>query len=280
VSAPDPTEVFGYEQRGYEVTPLTYFDDYAEYVADSGTVRGQGSGKGSGNAGSGSGGGNLAESMTGLTVTDIENGALFRGQSDQLAVENLVVPHADGADNEGYVAELDRFVANGGNLVLTDAGVAHLGLLQTDLASGVTPDDVEQFGILIAHFTDRNDDHPLLAGTRPLQRELYKVTPIGYPISDAPVTGVDPDAFESAGGTVAGLTNGRVTGGSITRGDGTGIHVIGGLLPPAYQGAVHPFGMLEYTSTFLGHTMLTNALGFQQRRRIDGDLAETFGSVD
>ncbi len=38
--------------------------------------------------------------------------------------------------------------------------------------------------------------------------------------------------------------------------------------------------MLEYTSTSLGHTILTNALGFQRRRLVDGNLAETFGSLD
>ncbi|WP_327053885.1 M14 family metallopeptidase [Halomicrococcus gelatinilyticus] len=274
VDAPDPESVFGYEQRDYSVSPLAYFDDYAEYVADA---TGNDGGRGR------RGGGNITDAMTGTTVEAVKDGALFRGRSDRLAVENLVVSHAEGADEEAYVRELDRFVANGGNLVLTDAGVAHLGALENDLAAPVAPDDVTTFGIFIPHFDDRNDDHPLLAGTRNVQRELYNVPPVGYPISDAPVTGVDRAAFERAGGTVAGVTDGPeslVTAGSIARDDGSGVHVLGGMLPPAYQGTAHPFGMLEYTSTFLSHTVLTNALGFEQRRFVDGELVDTFGTLE
>jgi hypothetical protein len=47
------------------------------------------------------------------------------------------------------------------------------------------------------------------------------------------------------------------------------------MIPPAYQRVAHPFGMLEYTKTFLSHTVLTNALGFTQRRYANGELVET-----
>ncbi|MFH5801454.1 M14 family zinc carboxypeptidase [Haladaptatus sp. CMAA 1911] len=229
------------------------------------------------------GNGNLTGAMTGFTVEDIRDGALFRGRSHKLSVENLVVSHADGADDEAYVSELDRFVSKGGNLVLTDTGVTHLGLLDNDLAAGITADDVTTFESSIPHFDARNDDHPLLTGTRNVQRELYNVPPLGYPIANAPSTGVVPTAFENAGGTVAGITDGQqrlVTAGSINRDDGTGIHVLGGMIPPAYQRVAHPFGMLEYTTTFLSHTVLTNALGFEQRRYVNGELVETFGTLD
>jgi hypothetical protein len=221
--------------------------------------------------------------MTGLTVEEIRDGALFRGRSHKLVVENLVVSHADGADDDAYVRELDQFVSNGGNLVLTDTGVTYLGILDNDLAAGIATDDVTTFESSIPHFDVRNDDHPLLAGTRNVQRELYNVSPLGYPIADAPATGVVPTAFENAGGTIAGITDGQqrlVTAGSISRGDGTGIHVLGGMIPPAYQRVAHPFGMLEYTTTFLSHTVFTNALGFAQRRYVNGELVETFGTSD
>jgi hypothetical protein len=67
-----------------------------------------------------------------------------------------------------------------------------------------------------------------------------------------------------------------VGAGSITREDDTGVHVIGGLLPPAKQTNLHPFGLLDYAVAFLGHVMLTNALGFEQVRRVDGEVVERF----
>lgn len=305
VTSPDPESVFGYEQRSYSVSPLAYFRDYEAYMngrdgrghrgwgghhghwgghEHHGRQDGHGSRGRHGHGGRGRhGDGNLTGAMTGLTVEDVKDGALFRGKSRELAVENLVVSHADGADDDAYVRELDRFVSNGGNLVLTDTGVTHLGLLDNDLAAGITADDVTTFESSIPHFDARNDDHPLLTGTRNVQRELYNVPPLGYPIANAPATGVVPTAFENAGGTVAGVTDGQqrlVTAGSISRDDGTGIHVLGGMIPPAYQGVAHPFGMLEYTTTFLSHTVLTNALGFTQRRYVNGELVESFGTTD
>ena len=64
--------------------------------------------------------------------------------------------------------------------------------------------------------------------------------------------------------------------GSIAREDGTGVHDIGGLLPPAKQTNLHSFGLLDYAVAFLGHVMLTNALGFEQVRRVDGKVVERF----
>jgi hypothetical protein len=273
--APDPGSVFGYEQRDYDVTPLDYFDDYAAFVADADE-----GGSPQGGTGNGGGNGNLTDAVTGLGVDAVADDGLFRGRSDRLAVENLVVSHADGAEDPDYVAALDRFLAAGGTLVCTDAGVAHLGALDT----GVPADAVTRFETQIPSLEERTEDHPLLAGTRPVQRELYKVTPLGYPIDGAPVTGVDPDAFAAAGGSVAGLTapdggDPLVVAGSLPVGDGE-VHVLGGMLPPASQETAHPFGLLSYTATFLSHTMLTNALGFTQRRYVDGDLVATLGDGD
>ena len=63
--------------------------------------------------------------------------------------------------------------------------------------------------------------------------------------------------------------------GSITREDDTGVHVVG-LLPPAKQTNLHLFGLLDYAVAFLGHVMLTNALDFEQVRRVDGEVVERF----
>ncbi len=286
--APDPKEVLGYRQRPYSVTPLAYFPDYAKYIAD---VRGR-SGK-SGKRGNGSNGnrgrGNITEEMVGLSVEDIANGALFRGNSSNPAVENLVVTHEVGRSNADYVAALDEFVANDGNLLLTDRGVALLGVMTNDRAAAFSSDDVGEIEMVSGALSERVAGHPLLADTRAIQRELWKTAPMGHPIGSAPVTVIDAAAFEAAGGTVAGYSRGDPSGslpaeqyvsaGSLADSDDTGIHVIGGLLPPAEQSSLHPFGMLEYTATFLGHTMLTNALGYQQVRFVNGEPVLRFGSL-
>jgi len=103
------------------------------------------------------------------------------------------------------------------------------------------------------------------------------------------MTLVDQAAFEDAGGRVAGTTNGRVAAGTVAspaadgtvrelvRSDQGSVQVISSLLPPAKQTNLHPFGMLDYAVSFLGHTMLVNALGHVQKRVIDGEVVRTFG---
>ncbi|WP_458190622.1 M14 family zinc carboxypeptidase [Haladaptatus sp. NG-WS-4] len=283
LATPDPVEVLGYQQRGYTVSPLAYFEDYRDYLSRSGNLE-------SSNRDQGRSDGNRTDDATlmdGVTVTDIVDGALLNGPNS-LAVENLVVSHAEGLDTPAYIDAIDRFVEAGGNLVLTDRGVTLLGELENSLATTIDSDDIDEITIFSAFLGERNDEHPLLADTRSIQRELWKPAPLGYPITfsgEAPMTVVNVDAFERADGTIAGITYARpfyeespyVGAGSLTRDNGTGIHVIGGLLPPANQSHLHPFGMLEYTPTFLGHTMLTNALGFVQNRYVDGDLTARFG---
>ena len=55
-----------------------------------------------------------------------------------------------------------------------------------------------------------------------------------------------------------------VAAGSITS-DGTGIRIVGGLLPPATQDHLHPFGLNEYSISQLGVELLTNALGYESQ---------------
>jgi hypothetical protein len=240
---PDPAESLGYEQRPYESTPLSYFEDV---------------------------GADVTGAFDPVSVADVSNDGLAD-------YDHLIVVHDEGIDDPSYVEALEGFVESGGNLVVTDTGVRLLGTMETDLTAEITPDDIQRVELYIAHLANRNEDHPLLSGTRPIQRELWKVTPMGYSTdTEAPMSLVGESAFRAAGGTVAGRTNGKVGAGSITREDGTGVHVIGGLLPPAKQTNLHPFGILDYGVSFLGHVMLTNALGFEQVRRVDGDIVERF----
>lgn len=244
---PDPADALGYEQRPYESTPLSYFEDIGEDVTGG---------------------------IDPVSVEAVADGALAD-------YDHLVVVHDDGIENAAYVEALESFVDAGGNLVVTDTGVDLLGELDTDLTAAIAPDDVTQVELYIANLANRNEAHPLLSGTRPIQRELWKVTPMGYSTdTEAPMSLVDEAAFEAAGGTVAGRTEGMVGAGSIAREDGTGVHVIGGLLPPAKQTNLHPFGLLDYAVAFLGHVMVTNAMGLEQVRRVDGEVVERFARTE
>jgi hypothetical protein len=245
---PDPKDALGYEQRSYEVSPFAFFEDYAAY-ADA--------------------------PVDALSVADVTAGA-------HRDYDNLVVVHDDAITDADYVAALDEFVDGGGNLVLTDSGVRLLAPMDNQYAAGVSHEHVSREYFYIAHLAEKFPGHELLEDTRPIQRELWKLAPLGYSTSgEAPMTLVDADAFDAAGGTVAGKTGGLVSAGSLTGGldDGTGVHVLGGLLPPANQFHLHPFGLLDYAVSFLGHTVLTNALGYRQTRTVDGDRVATFGDV-
>ncbi|WP_458186922.1 M14 family zinc carboxypeptidase [Haladaptatus sp. NG-WS-4] len=249
---PDPKEALGYEQRSYEVSPFAFFEDYAAYADGP---------------------------VDALTVADVKAGA-------HREYDNLVVIHDDAVTDGKYVDALDSFVDDGGNLVLTDTGIRLLAPMDNQFASDIDAGHVTEESFYIAHLAEKYPGHALLDDTRPIQKELWKITGLGYSTANqAPMTLLDADAFDAAGGTVAGETDGKVAAGSITSGlnDGTGIHVVGSLLPPASQANLHPFGLLDYSVAFLGHTLLTNALGFTQTRRVDGETVATFGgefSVD
>jgi hypothetical protein len=281
-SNPDPRAQLGYDQREYKVSPFVYFDksfipsgdplrattvnrDYAD-VADA--------------------------AVDALSFEDVIAG-------EHLAYDNLVVIHDDTPDTDtsGYLTALETFVEDGGNLVLTDTGLHLLGDLDTALTGRIEADDVATIDpFYVANLGQKVPDQPLLEDTREIQQMLWKIAPLGYSIpsegaddGEAPMTLVDQAAFEDAGGRVAGTTNGSVAAGTLAspaadgtvrelvRSDQGSVQVISSLLPPAKQTNLHPFGMLDYAVSFLGHTMLVNALGHVQKRFIDGEVVRTFG---
>lgn len=147
--------------------------------------------------------------------------------------------------------------------MLTDAGVGLLRGLSADSLGTIGDDAVStgghEFAALDEHVAR---GHPLLAGTRDIERELWTLAPRGYAIGEeAPATTVVPEVFEAAGGTIAATIGGGVAVGSI--GD---VHVIGSLLPPSSQEHLHPFGLLDHSVSMLGHTVLSNALGYEVGR--------------
>ncbi|WP_227380577.1 M14 family metallopeptidase [Haladaptatus halobius] len=274
---PDPKEVLGYSQREYEVDPLVYFEDIT---------------------------GETTAAVDPLTVADVKGGT-------HLDYDHLVVIHDDAITDTGYIDALDEFVDSGGNLVVTDTGVQLLGPMTNDLAAGIDGKHIDSREDLYLGYIgvsppsvavtggdsgNKNGDHPLLEDTREIQKQLYKIVPLGYNVGyEAPMTVIDPNAFKNANdtntvATIAGRTSGAndwVGAGSLThRGEspaddpGDGIHVIGGLLPPASQEHLHPFGLLDYTVSFFGQTVLVNALDATQIRKIDGEVVRTFGEAD
>ncbi len=248
---PDPREVLEFSQREYEVSPFAFFEEYQEEFTDGGETQA-------------------------LSVADVRDGGLLR--DDAPAFENLLLNHDEGTDSPGYVEALDRYVAAGGNLVLTDRGVHLLAAMDNDLSRPFSEVHITDHSVFTSFVGDRNDDHPLLAGTQPNQKEVGKWVPLGYSLAlDSPMTLVDPEKFRAAGGTVAATTAGRykeiepgVSAGSLTRsGSERGIHVIGGALPPATQDHLHPFGLSDYLLSQLGMELVSNALGYETTVSVD-----------
>ncbi|QLD88490.1 hypothetical protein HWV07_05355 [Natronomonas salina] len=286
-STPDPTAAWdgeGYEQAPYDVTPFAFFEDYQaaekrgvlrEFIQDGGALEP-------------------------VTVDEVKAGALS-GYDHAVLIHDYVSPterisegvtenrKADvdgGVVDEDYLAELDEFVDGGGNLVVTDTGAYVLPHLDNDLVDGsaIGADAVQRQYLDVARFTDKDLSHPLFdESVRPIQNQLWKVQPLGYQVTgDAPMDLVDEAAFTEAAAdgvaSVAGWTNGLVAAGSITESadSGRGVHFVSSLLPPATQANLHPFGLQNYTVTFLGNVLFTSALGFTQVRET-GDETREYG---
>ncbi|WP_265110875.1 M14 family zinc carboxypeptidase [Halosolutus halophilus] len=266
---PDPEEAFGYSQTEYVVNPMQFFADLEAHLEDG--------------------------AMDGLRVHDVTTGRLMRGSSGERRYDKLVISHDVGRDDDAYIAAIEEFVEAGGDLVLTDTGLYLLAAIEVGQAAELSADDMRTVQLGIANLIDRDFDHYLLADIRDLQHEIWKSPQVGYVpnANDQPATIIDDDAFEAAGGDVAGrmqvdvsgspwtppeITDEGVGAGSLAAGDAE-INLIGSVLPPANQRELHPFGMADYAVSFMGHTMLCNALGFEQRRFVAGDRVGTWGDV-
>ncbi|NIC00881.1 M14 family zinc carboxypeptidase [Halobacterium sp. R2-5] len=260
---PDPEEAFGYSQAEYVVNPMQFFADLEPNLE--------------------------AGAMEGVRVHDVRVGKLLRGNSGKRRYDKVVVSHDVGRDDSRYVDELEAFVEAGGDLVLTDTGLNLLAELDVGEAAAIEDGDLQSIRVGIANLIDRDFEHYLLSDIRPLQFEMWKSPQVGYVPNepDQPATVVDDDAFTDAGGDVAGRMEGQTADGSGADGVAVGalsagdseINVLGSVLPPASQRELHPFGMADYAVSFMGHTLLCNALGFQQRRFVEDELVGTWGDV-
>jgi hypothetical protein len=228
---PAPAPVLGYEQRPYEVTPLSYLDAYGDALS--------------------------ADDVAAESVDAVANGALLDGGTP--AVDNLVVPHDDGVNDAAYVDAVESFVDAGGRLVVTDTGTRLLGALDAGGASAIRGSDVSRVTRNAATL-GRKRGGRLLDGVRDIEKEIWKATPLGYRTrNEAELSLVDESAFRSAGGDVA-ATN----GGDVVLGELDGIAVVGSLLPAPGQRNIHPFGLYGSALSSMGHQLLVNALGHEQ----------------
>ncbi|WP_238532884.1 M14 family zinc carboxypeptidase [Halalkalicoccus jeotgali] len=254
IASLDPRDILGYEQREYEVTPFSFLEGYSEFLDEG--------------------------QLDAVSVADVQDGALL--DDGQPAYDNLVVIHNEGVEDAAYTDALDAFVNADGNVLLTDSGVRVLAHLDNDHVSSITEDDIHDETVFSVAMNAYEESHPLRENARPIQRELYTPAPVGYPVTtegDAPATVVDVEQFQSADGDSAGrlmttpnrdTVSDLVVAGSI-QDNGTGVHIVGGLLPPAFQEQLHPFGMLNHSVSLLGYLTVTNALGHKQRRVVDGE---------
>ncbi|WP_254864254.1 M14 family zinc carboxypeptidase [Halovivax gelatinilyticus] len=259
---PDPEEIMGFSQREYVVNPMQFFEDLEPFL-DEGWLRG-------------------------LSVHHVKIGRLMRGNSGKRHFDNVVVSTDVAADDPAFVDALETFLDAGGRVLLTDAGVNLLGSLEIGGASEIGKGDVSAIETDIANLEDRDFDHHLLTDIRELQLEMWKGSQVGYTTGvDSPGTVVDDDAFEAAGGEIAGRMyagsswspgESGVAAGTIPAGDGE-IEVLGSVLPVANQRELHPFGMADYALSFMGHTLICNALGFEQHRYVDGELVGVWGEL-
>jgi len=253
---PDSGEVLGHAQRDYEVTPLGALD--ALGAAADGPVEA-------------------------VTAGELRAGALL--DDGDPAYDNLVVTH-DDLGPEGRAA-VEAYVAAGGNLVLTDSGLALAGELDAAGLSAVDPDAVTRIEVEAAAYPDLSAEHPLVEGRRTPpaesrvdQREAWRHPSLGYARGEVPMYVVSEAALREAGGTVASAADGRVRLATVPEdGERTGVHLLGSVLPPATQHNLHPFGLLDHALTTLGYLLLCNALGYRLALSRDGNRVATLGSL-
>lgn len=213
---------------GYDVDRLRYFGDLAR---DAGVQ------------------------IDALSAADVPN--LDLSGYDSIVLADTLVP-ADRAgrsvDTAAYLAALDTFAKNGGQLVLTDGAV---GLLD-DL--GVVPAAaIKTARTNAGHVAFGAREHRWESGLHATSSQTYFEVPLGYTASNqAPHWGVDAAALNAAGGTAIGTmstSTSTVTLAEIPRGSGS-IAIFGAILPTQTQGNRHDFGLADYAPTVAGGQVL------------------------
>ena len=191
------------------------------------------------------------------------------------------------AEKDAWIAKLRQFVEGGGNLVLTDGAVPALADLTTIPQQAIAEQVVYVGQVTFSDGENTTLEHPLNAGIQQpgarfntgMRRQTFEATPLGFAIqnprsggdeSHSPQFDVKKEAFEAAGGTVAGTSvdsgtrdagpvHDRVALGEIKLGEGT-VRIAGALLPQPSQDYDHPLGIEPYALTYTGYILARNLM--------------------
>ncbi len=198
------------------------------------------------------------------------------------------------AEKDAWLAALEQYVRQGGNLVLTDGAVRALPGLTKNSATPIPDNAVERQTVYVGQMTfdlsagdgdetlgdplAKDIDQPgarLNAGGR---RQTFESTPLGFAIQDesgsdesnARQYDVDRGAFEAAGGRTAATSAdsgdrdaapvySRATLGELGLGSGH-IRIAGALLPQPSEEFDHPLGLEPHAATYSGYILVCNLL--------------------
>lgn len=223
---------------------------------------------------------------TGATVTKLNTADLATADLaayDSIVLADVAVPtDAEGrtVDRGAYVAALDAFVRDGGQLVLTDGAINFL----VDLGL-FTEDEVDFSRWQAGHvdFGDRN--HRWEQDLTGVPSQTFYAVPLGYrsssSIREAPHWGIDSAAWAAKGGVAAGTIGDdadTVNLGELPHGDGS-IAIFGAILPtqqPASgMASVNriQWGLADYAMSVAGGTVLHSILGFERGEVVATEVA-------
>ena len=216
----------------------------------------------------------------GATIDKVTAASVAAGRDlssyDTLVVTDMELPHGGPKpDRARYVAALDAFATEGGQLLLTDRA---LGLLDDLGVVGEQTLTVDRTDAGHVDFVAPLGDHPYEEGLVGAPSQTYYEVMLGYPSRvRAPNYGITRTAWEEAGGTTV-ATVGPQDGdspntalGHLDRGKGR-ITVFGAILPQAIESledveTPHPHGLASYAVTITGGQVLDNVLAFRGSAR-------------
>jgi hypothetical protein len=244
----------GEEQVPYDVSRLDYFDTLRKaFGAD----------------------------VTAVTADQVVTADLSR--FDTLVVTDMAdLPQGSTVDKKAYVAALDRFAQQGGQLVLTDRAVkltADLGIVARE-ALTLNRTDAGH-----VDFVAPLGDHPYEKGLVGKPSQTYYEVMLGFPSRNrSPNYGVARTAWEAAKGTTVATVGPQGSSsspntalGHVDRGAGR-VTIFGSILPQAIEQLVvenvatpiatpHPHGLASYAVTITGGQVLDNVFAFEGANR-------------
>ena len=254
-------------QLPYSASNVKFFDDLAQYM-DPGQ-------------------------LVPVTMSEISSGAVNLNQFNSLVIADR--PHAELsqlADPRPLASKLKAFVAEGGNLVLTDGALQLVGSMGFVAPANIARNHVYAGYIGFTSnggsnetYTDplaANIDQPGAAEGSGHRHQTYEPVPLGFDIGSRTSCSGEPPPISTGNCTspvwtiqqtswqapTGGASNGRTVGqigsnrtgfGELRYGDGR-VRIVGALLPMPTERYFHPLGLADYALTYSGYQVLKNTL--------------------